>query len=89
MWSTLILMTLVTLLALTYWSEHPTYRQKPPSEKRSLLLSIISLFHKIYSDKYSGPLEHEYILRNTIHTAFTVPDAALYCIQTLDQHAVS
>ena len=51
-------------------------------EKEFIAESIISVFHKIYSDKYSGP-RMEYILRNTVHTAFTVPDATLFTIYKL------
>lgn len=51
-------------------------------EKEFLAESIISLFHKIYTDKYSGP-RMEYILRNTIHTAFTIPDATLFTVYKL------
>ena len=51
-------------------------------EKEFIAESIISLFHKIYSDKYSGP-RMEYILRNTIHTAFTVPNATLFTVYKL------
>lgn len=51
-------------------------------EKEFIAESIISLFHKIYTEKYSGP-RMEYILRNTIHTAFTVPNATLFTIYKL------
>ncbi|MCL4415909.1 MAG: type IV secretion system DNA-binding domain-containing protein, partial [Actinobacteria bacterium] len=51
-------------------------------EKEFITESIISLFHKIYSDKYSGP-RMEYILRNTIHTAFTVENATLFTVYKL------
>ncbi len=51
-------------------------------EKEYVAESIISLFHKIYSEKYSGP-RMEYILRNTIHTAFTVPNATLFTVYKL------
>ena len=51
-------------------------------EREYIAESIISLFHKIYSDKYSGP-RMEYILRNTIHTAFTVKGATLFTIYKL------
>jgi len=51
-------------------------------EKEFLTESVISLFHKIYADKYSGP-RMEYILRNTIHTAFTVPNATLFTVYKL------
>src|SRR5258708_7319589 len=51
-------------------------------EKELITESIISLFHKIYEDKYSGP-RMEYILRNTIHTAFTTPNPTLFTIYKL------
>lgn len=51
-------------------------------EKEFITESIISLFHKIYSDKYSGP-RMEYILRNTIHTAFTLENPTLFTIYKL------
>jgi len=51
-------------------------------EKEFVAESIISVFNKIYTDKYSGP-RMEYILRNTIHTAFLVPDATLFTIYKL------
>lgn len=51
-------------------------------EKEFIAESVISIFHKIYTDKYSGP-RMEYILRNTIHTAFTIPDATLFTIYKL------
>ena len=51
-------------------------------EKEFIAESIISLFHKIYSDKFSGP-RMEYILRNTIYTAFMVPDCTLFTVYKL------
>jgi hypothetical protein len=51
-------------------------------EQEFIAESIISVFQKIYTDKYSGP-RMEYILRNTIHTAFTVPGATLFTIYKL------
>ena len=51
-------------------------------EKEFIAESIISVFQKIYTDKYSGP-RMEYILRNTIHTAFTIPDATLFTVYKL------
>lgn len=51
-------------------------------EKEYIAESIISLFHKIYTEKYSGP-RMEYILRNTIYTAFSVPNATLFTIYKL------
>lgn len=51
-------------------------------EKEFIAESIISIFHKVYTKKYSGP-RMEYILRNTIHTAFAVPGATLFTIYKL------
>lgn len=51
-------------------------------EKELITESIISLFHKIYDDKYSGP-RMEYILRNTIHTAFTTESPTLFTVYKL------
>jgi hypothetical protein len=51
-------------------------------EKEFVTESVISLFHKVYTEKYSGP-RLEYILRNTIHTAFTVPGATLFTVNKL------
>ena len=51
-------------------------------EKEYIAESIISLFHKIYTEKYSGP-RMEYILRNTIHTAFLVEGATLFTVYKL------
>ena len=51
-------------------------------EKEFITESIISLFHKLYPEKYSGP-RMEYILRNTIHTAFILPNPTLFTIYKL------
>lgn len=51
-------------------------------EKEFVTESIISLFHKLYPEKYSGP-RMEYILRNTIHTAFTTKSPTLFTIYKL------
>jgi energy-coupling factor transporter ATP-binding protein EcfA2 len=51
-------------------------------EKEFITESIISLFHKLYPDRYSGP-RMEYILRNTVHTAFTTPHPTLFTIYKL------
>ena len=51
-------------------------------EKEFIAESIISVFNKIYSDKYSGP-RMEYILRNAIYTVFTVPNATLFTVNKL------
>ncbi|MEP7166475.1 MAG: DUF87 domain-containing protein [Candidatus Woesebacteria bacterium] len=51
-------------------------------EKEVITESIISLFHKLYDARYSGP-RMEYILRNTIHTAFLTPNPTLFTIYKL------
>jgi len=51
-------------------------------EKELITESIISMFHKIYDEKYSGP-RMEYILRNTIHTAFNTQNPTLFTIYKL------
>lgn len=51
-------------------------------EKEFVTESIISLFHKVYGEEYSGP-RMEYILRNAIHTAFAVPGATLFTVNKL------
>jgi hypothetical protein len=51
-------------------------------EKELIAESIISLFHKVWGEQYTGP-RMEYILRNTIHTAFLVPNATLFTVYKL------
>jgi len=51
-------------------------------EKEFITESIISLFRKLYSERYSGP-RMEYILRNTIHTAFTTENPTLFTVYKL------
>jgi len=51
-------------------------------EKEFVTESIISLFHKLYPDRYSGP-RMEYVLRNTIYTAFTTVNPTLFTIYNL------
>lgn len=51
-------------------------------EKELVTESIISMFHKVYDEKYSGP-RMEYILRNTIHTAFTIENPTLFTVYKL------
>ncbi len=51
-------------------------------EKEFITESIISLFHKLYPEKYSGP-RMEYILRNTIHTAFSFEAPTFFTIYKL------
>lgn len=50
-------------------------------EKEFVAESVISLFRKVFSDAWSShPHRIEYILRNTIHTAFTLPNPTLFTI---------
>ena len=50
-------------------------------EKEFIAESIISLFRKLFSDATSShPHRIEYILRNTIHTAFTLENPTLFTI---------
>ncbi|MGI8419297.1 MAG: type IV secretory system conjugative DNA transfer family protein [Candidatus Levyibacteriota bacterium] len=50
-------------------------------EKEFIAESVISLFRKVFSTAMSGsPHRIEYILRNTIHTAFTVENPTLFTI---------
>lgn len=49
-------------------------------EKDLVTESVISVFRKIFSDDDTGGHRIEYILRNTIHTAFTVPDATIFTV---------
>lgn len=51
-------------------------------EKEFITESIISLFEKLYDEKYSGP-RMQYILRNTIHTAFSTQNPTLFTIYKL------
>lgn len=50
-------------------------------EKEFIAESVISLFRKVFSDAWSAhPHRIEYILRNTIHTAFTLENPTLFTI---------
>ena len=53
-------------------------------EKEFICESVISLFRKVFSDAMSShPHRIEYILRNTIHTAFTLQNPTLFTIFNL------
>jgi hypothetical protein len=52
-------------------------------EKDLITESVISIFRKIFSDDGSGGHRIEYILRNTIQTALTVPDSTIFTIYRL------
>ena len=45
--------------------------------------AIVSLFRKTFSEDDSGGHRIEYILRNTIRTAYTIPDATLFTLYDL------
>jgi hypothetical protein len=49
-------------------------------EKDLITESVISVFRKIFSEEDTGGHRIEYVLRNTIQTALTVPDATLFTI---------
>jgi hypothetical protein len=49
-------------------------------EKDLITESVISIFRKIFSDDDSGGHRVEYVLRNAIQTALTVPDATLFTV---------
>jgi len=50
-------------------------------EKEFIAESVVSLFRKVFaSDMKNSPHRIEYILRNTIHTAFTVENPTLFTI---------
>ena len=49
-------------------------------EKDIITESVISVFRKIFSDDDNGGHRIEYVLRNAIQTALTIPDATLFTI---------
>jgi hypothetical protein len=49
-------------------------------EKDIITESVVSVFRKIFSEDDSGGHRIEYVLRNTIQTALTVPDATLFTV---------
>ncbi|HEV2402647.1 MAG TPA: DUF87 domain-containing protein [Candidatus Saccharimonadales bacterium] len=52
-------------------------------ERDFITESVVSVFRKIFSEDDSGGHRIEHFLRNTIHTAFTVPDATLFTVYKL------
>ncbi|MFI5271060.1 MAG: type IV secretory system conjugative DNA transfer family protein [Candidatus Saccharimonadales bacterium] len=49
-------------------------------EKDLITESVISVFRKIFSEEDTGGHRIEYVLRNTIQTALTTPDATLFTV---------
>jgi hypothetical protein len=49
-------------------------------EKDLITESVVSVFRKIFSEEDTGGHRIEYVLRNTIQTALTIPDATLFTI---------
>lgn len=49
-------------------------------EKDIITESVISIFRKIFSDEDTGGHRIEYVLRNTVQTALTIPDATLFTV---------
>jgi len=52
-------------------------------ERDFITEAVVSVFRKIFSEDDSGGHRIEHFLRNTIHTAFTVPDATLFTVYKL------
>lgn len=52
-------------------------------EKDLITESVVSVFRKIFSDEDSGGHRIEYILRNAIQTALTIPGSTLFTIYDL------
>ena len=53
-------------------------------EKELVCESVVSIFRKVFSkDDNADAHRIEYILRNTIYTAFTVPDATIFTVYDL------
>jgi len=53
-------------------------------EKEIVAEGVVSLFKKVFSkDEQDNAHRIEYILRNTIHTAFTVPEATIFTVYEL------
>jgi hypothetical protein len=52
-------------------------------EKDLITESVISVFRKIFSNEDTGGHRIEYVLRNAIQTALTVPDATLFTVFNL------
>lgn len=49
-------------------------------EKDLITESVVSVFRKIFSDDDNGGHRIEYVLRNAVQTALTVPDATLFTV---------
>jgi len=49
-------------------------------EKDLITESVVSVFRKIFSEEDTGGHRIEYVLRNTVQTALTVPDATLFTV---------
>jgi hypothetical protein len=52
-------------------------------EKELITESVVSIFRKIFSDEDTGGHRIEYVLRCTVQTALTIPDATLFTVFTL------
>jgi hypothetical protein len=52
-------------------------------EKDLVTESVISIFRKLFSEDDSGGHRVEYILRNAIQTALTIPDATIFTVYEL------
>ena len=52
-------------------------------EKDLITETVVSMFRKIFSDEDTGGHRIEYVLRNTIQTALTIPNATLFTVYNL------
>ncbi|MBU6389290.1 type IV secretion system DNA-binding domain-containing protein, partial [Patescibacteria group bacterium] len=53
-------------------------------EKELVCESVISIFRRVFSkDEHTDAHRIEYVLRNAIHTAFTVPDCTIFTVYEL------
>jgi len=70
----------INLLELSKTSDEDELEQ----EKELVTESVISIFRRIFmADDQSSAHRIEYILRNTIYTAFTVPDCTIFTVYDL------
>jgi hypothetical protein len=52
-------------------------------DKELVCESVISIFRRLFGNEKTDAHRIEYVLRNTIHTAFTVPEATIFTVYEL------
>jgi hypothetical protein len=52
-------------------------------DKELVCESVISIFRRLFGNEKTDSHRIEYVLRNTIHTAFTVPEATIFTVYDL------